>query len=217
MDWMDFLIMFRPDDARPRFWLEAPIAALLLALLLAPACKHIKPIDTRPLDQAGMLYRSIEELRALDITDDEVVELAKVRQSGISDGACVELIRIARGRKEPFSSADAIAGLRRVGVSEDTVLELSRLNQLGLWVGEAQAMRLTGLSDQVLIAVARRRAAGAPVLSGPTIAKLKNAGLSDAEILWEIERGATDAQAEEIIALRRRAAAPIGFVRQCRV
>ncbi len=191
-------------------WLALIVA---LAALVAPGCKHLRPVDMRPLDQAGMGYRSVEELRELDVTDAEVAALVKAREAGISDAACVELVRIARGRKQPFSSGEAIASLRRVGVSESTVLELARLDQLGLWVGEAQAMRLAGLSDQILLGVARRRAAGQPALSGSVLARLKDAGLSETKMIELIERGTTDKQAEEMLAAWRRAAGRSHFVR----
>lgn len=187
--------------------------ALSLIALLVPGCKRLRHTDTRPLDQAGMWFGSIEELRKLDVTDAEVVELVKTRQAGVSDAACIELVRIARGHKQPFSSGDAVAGLRSVGVSEPTVLELARLDQLGLWAGEAQAMRLAGLSDQVLLAVARRRAAGQPAPSGSELVKLKDSGMGEAEILDLVNRGITDPQIEAWLEARRRAAASAGFVR----
>ena len=187
-----------------------------LMAVAALGCKHHPFVDTQPLDQAGMTYSNIQELKGLDVTNAEIAEIAKARQAGISDTGCIELVRFARGRKEPFSSGGAVASLRQVGVSEPTVLELARLNQLGLWVGEAQAMRLVGLSDKVLLAIARRRAAGQPALSGPSVGRLKNAGLSEADILAGIEQGLTDEQAEEVIATRRRAAGGSTFVRQYR-
>jgi hypothetical protein len=203
-------------SVRHRFsaaWL--PVGLVLVALCLT-GCKRLHRADTRPLDQAGMWYRNIAELRGLEVTDTEVAELVKARQAGMSDENCIELVRIARARKEPFASGDAVASLRRVAVGESTVLELARLDQFGLWTGEAQAMRLLGLSDQVLLTVARRRAAGQLVLSGPSLGKLKNAGLGETEILNLIARGTTDEQAEAIVAARRRASAPAGFVRQPR-
>ncbi len=217
MKWMRFPLFSRLADARSGLLPGALMPGLLLVLSLAPGCDRIYRTDTRPLDQAGMWYRSVEDLRALNITDAEVAELTKVRQAGVTDATCIELIRIARSRKQSFSSGDAVAGLRRAGMSEDSLLELARLNQFGLWVGEAQAMRLMGLSDQVVLAVARRRAAGRAVLSGGAIGQLKNVGLRDGEILALIERGATDAQARGIVAARHRAATPAGFVRQPRM
>ncbi len=192
------------------------VACLVLAVMAVPGCKRLRRTDTQPLDKAGMWFRSIDELRGLGITDAEVAELAKAREAGISDPGCIELVRTARERRQPYASGDAIANLRRVGVSESTILELARLDQLGLWVGEAQATRLAGLSDMVLLAVARRRAAGQPVLSGSSIARLKNAGLSEAAILDLIAHGSTDAKVEAMLAARQRAASGTGFVRYSR-
>src|SRR5712692_78673 len=192
-----------------------PVLVLVAVLALAaPGCKKLHPTDTQPLDQAGMWFRSIEELRGLQITDAEVAELAKARQAGISDSTCVQLVRIARGRGQWFGSGDAVAALRRVEVSEPTILELARMNQFGLWVGEAQAMRLAGLSDKVLLAVARRRAAGQPAPSGASLAQLKNTEMSEADILSLIDSGATDEQARQVAASRARAASAAHFVRQ---
>ncbi len=186
----------------------------MLLVLFVTGCKKMHSTDTRPLDQAGMWFGSIEDLRKLNVTDAEVNELAKARQAGLPDTACVELVRIARSHGQPFTWGDEVAALRRVDASEPTILELARLNQLGLWVGEAQAMRLAGLSDRVLLAIARRRAAGQSVPSGATIAELKNTEMSEADILNLIERGATDEQAGQIVAARKRAASAAHFVRQ---
>lgn len=223
MDVVASPLLFRthdlPDTCRPAFTTGRRgvlLVCLVLAVLAAPGCKRLRSTDTRPLDKAGMWFRSIDELRGLGITDAEVAQLAKAREAGISDAGCIELMRAARGRKQPFASGDAIADLRRVGVSESTILELAHLDQLGLWVGEAQAIRLVGLSDTVLLAVARRRAAGQPVLSGPSVARLKNAELSEAQILDLIARGTTDTQAEAMLAARQRAASSHGFVRYSR-
>jgi hypothetical protein len=181
---------------------------------LASSCKRVHPTNTQPLDQAGLSFRAIEELRALDITDAEVAELVKARQADLSDAGCIDLVRLARARKQPFDSGDAVADLRRVDVSEPAILELAHLNQFGLWVGEAQAIRLSGLSDQVLLALARRRAQGQTVLSGPSLTRLKNAGRSEAAILRIIENDTSDDQVADMIAAERRAAAHTGFVRQ---
>lgn len=190
------------------------LAAVVAATLAASGCKRIQPTDTQPLDQVGVSFRAIEELRALAITDAEVAELVKARQAGLSDAGCIDLVRLARSRKQPFDSGDAVADLRRVDVNEPVILELAHLNQLGLWVGEAQAIRLSGLSDEVLLAVARRRAQGQTVLSGPSLTRLKNAGRSEAAILRIIESGASDDQVAQMLAAERRAAAHTGFIRQ---
>ncbi len=201
-------------DRRVRGTALALAVILALAVVTVAGCNRMKPTDTRPLDQAGMWFRSIEELKELAITDAEVAQLAKARQAGVTDAACIELVRVARQHHQEFASGDAIAGLRRVEVTETTILELARLNQIGLWAGEAQAMRLAGLSDQILLGVARRRAAGQKALSGPLLARLKNAGQSEADLLNFIERGTTDEQAEQMLAAHQRAMTPSGFIRQ---
>ncbi len=212
MNWM--LLPLFPSLRHLRGSILALALTAALALVFTPACKRVHRTDTRPLDQAGMWFNSVEELRRMDITDAEVAELAKARKAGLSDAACLELMRMARTRKQPFASGEAIANFRRVDVSETTILELARLDQMGLWVGEAQAMRLAGFSDQVLLAVARRRAAGQPVLSGPALTQLKNAGWNEADALGLIDRGTTDEQAARMVAAHQRAITPSGFVRQ---
>ncbi len=216
MKLMGFSLILRADDRRGAPRGRALAALLVLAALAAVAgvgCKRLHPADTAPLGKAGMWFRSIEELRRLAISDAEVAELVKAREAGLSDAGCIELVRLARGHQQPFASGNAVADLRRVDVSEATILELARLDQLGVWAGEAQAIRLAGLSDRTLLAVASRRAAGQPVVTGPLLARLKNAEFSEAEILDLIERGTTDEQAQMILAARQRAAGGSSFVR----
>jgi hypothetical protein len=204
----------RPEAARQRRGVCVAVlfAGLAVVALFATGCQRLHHTDTRPLDQAGMWFASIEELRKLDVTDAEVAQLTRARQAGMSDASCVELLRIARARKQPFSSGDAAAGLRQVGVSESTVLELARLNQLGLWSGESQAMHLAGLSDRILLAVARRHAAGQDVPSGSALAQLRDAGMTETELLALIDHGTSDQQAQAMLEAHRRAVSRTGFV-----
>jgi hypothetical protein len=197
-----------------RFRAEPLAGAILLLLVLALlACQTAPPVDTSPLDQAGM-FGSVEKLRQLEVTGDEVKQLVLARQAGITDEDCVDLVRLARRRGQPFNDGEAIAGLMRAGFQEPSVMALARLNQLGLRAGEAQAMKLAGLSDEVVLAMARRRNAGQPVLSSAKAAELRNAGLTNPQILSAVSRGTTDAQADAIIAQRNRAAGGHRFVRQ---
>ena len=83
--------------------------------------------------------------------------------------------------------------------AEDTIIELAKLNQLGLRAGELEAMRLAGLSDAILLEVARHRAAGKPVLAGASLANLKNAGVRELTLLELARRGVPDSQAAAII------------------
>jgi hypothetical protein len=195
-----------------------PLAGLLLALMAAvfslSGCNKVHKTDLTPLDKAGILLQDAGQFRALNITDAEVQELVAARQGGVSEQACLELMRIARGRNQPFVDGNAASALVGTGMKEATVLELGRLNQLGLQTGETQAMFLAHLSDQVILAIAHRRAAGMPTLSGSTAAALQNDGSTEDQILAEINSGTTDAAANAMIARRNAAAASQGFVRQ---
>jgi hypothetical protein len=181
--------------------------------LITAGCDRFRSADVRPLDQSGMWYQKIEELKALKVSDAEVGELTQLKQDGISDGACIELISLARVQKHPFADAESVVQLHRAGVSEPHILELARLKQIPAWAGEAVTLRLTGLSDDVVLAVARRRAINLPVLTGSVIGRLKNAQFSQAQILQFINGGMTDQQAERNITARQYALAPHGFAR----
>lgn len=186
--------------------------AILLGLLAAlPGCLSGPQDDPSPLEQASMYFNDIEPLRELNLTPDEVAQLALAHQAGLTDEDCVAVIRLARRHEQPFTQGETIAGLLHTGFRESSLMTLVRLDQLSL-VGEAQVMKLAGLSDDVILAMARRRNAGKPALSGAKAAALRNVQLTNAQILAAVNRGTTDAQADAIIARRTRAAK--GFVRQ---
>jgi hypothetical protein len=182
----------------------------VLALL---ACNSISPGDPSPLDQAS-IFINVDQLRPFDMTQDEVQQLILTREAGIMEEDCVELVRLARRRGRPFNDGQAIAGLVRSGLQQSSVMTLARLDQLGVRAGEAQAMKLAGLSDEIVLALARRRNAGQRSLSSAKAAELRNAGLTNPQILSHVTRGTTDAQADAIIAQRNRAAGGSRFVRQ---
>jgi len=177
------------------------ICVVVVVALVLPSCKRLRGPDAQPLDQAGIWYEKVQELKGLEVSESEIAEIVRLKQAGVSDATCVDLVTQARVQKRPFADADAVLDLFRAGVAEPTILQLGQMKQLPGWAGEAVAIRLTGLSDKVLLAVARRRAAGQTVLSGPVIAKLKNVELTEAQILDHINRGTTDAQAEQILSL----------------
>lgn len=203
------------DGWRPAPHKGAALPALILLAALAPAgCKHVQPLDTKPLDAAGMDYSAIRQLAALKIAPNEIAEMAKVRGSGFSDRSCLEIFHVYHDRGRPFDVGEAVAGLVQVHISEPTILELARLDQLGLNAGEYETMRLAGLSEQIILEVARRRAAGKPVLSGPSLASLKNTGLRDATLLELARRGVPDSEVSSIVAARRHGAKDAEILRR---
>jgi hypothetical protein len=179
------------------------IAAFTLA---TSGCKRVLPVDTVPLDNVGMTFDSIQHLKALKISTAEIPEIAKVKQAGMPDSDCVQLLQVFRSRGVPFNAGDAVTGLLQVGISEDTIFELAKINQLGIGFGELQAMHLAGLSDDIVLVVAHDHAFGKPVLSGASLAGLKNTGLRGSTLLTLAQRGVPDSQAEAIISARRHGA-----------
>jgi hypothetical protein len=193
----------------PAKMLTGPILFGILAVL--PGCKSSPKVDASPLEQAGMYFNDIAELRDFHLTQDEVAQLAQARQAGLTDQDCVALIQVSRRHDQPFKEGEAIAGLLQAGFQESSLMTLVRLDQLA-FVGEAQAMKLAGLSDDIIVAMARRRNAGQATLSSAKAAALRNVQFTNAEILKEVNGGTTDSQADAIIARRERAAKR--FVRQ---
>jgi len=179
-------------------------AILVIGVLFSQlACESLMPLDTKPLDNSGMRYSSIKELKALHITAAEVGEIAKVRQSGLTDADCVSLLQIFHGRGESFAAGDAIASLHQSGLSESSVLALAGMDQVGLGYGDLQAMHLAGLSDAIVLEVARHHASRTPALSGASLGTMRNLRIDNATLLELVRRGIPDSQAPEIIALRR--------------
>jgi hypothetical protein len=191
-----------------------PCAFLLASIALVCSCKPAQKADTEQADQMAMWLDSVPQLKALNVSNAEIGELSKAHQAGLTDPSTVVLIQLARDHKTPFADGESVAELLNAGSSEATVLELARLNQLGAWAGEASAMRLAGLSDKIILAVAHRRSQGLTVLSGQKLGELKNTGVTDAMILEMIQKGDSDATATKFIAQRERAAGGHRFVYQ---
>jgi hypothetical protein len=189
-------------------------AVLTVAIAVAASCHHAPPLDTKPLDGVGLNYSSIVELKALNITNAEILEIAKARQGGLSEPGCIEVLQIFRQRGEPFTAGDVVAGMIQAGMSEGTTMQLAKMNQLGLSAGELQAMRLAGLSDAIVIEVARHRAGGAPVLSGASLAGMKNVGVRNSTLLEFARRGIPDSQASAILTSRRHGASDAELLRR---
>ena len=178
--------------------------AAAVTLLACSGCQHVRYIDTKPLDQAGMEYSAIQQVKKLNPSDAEIAEVAKAKMGGLSDRACIELLEISRSQNRPADFADAADNLVQVGMTEDNILALARMKQLGVPSGELTAMKLTGLSDAVVMEVARRHAAGKQALSGVSLAHLKDAGFSQAGLFELVRRGVRDDQVPAIISLRHK-------------
>jgi hypothetical protein len=203
-----------PSPARGRLG-AAILACALAAAVACGGCKRLEPAQPAPIDQATIPFSNADQLRPLNPTQYEVLQLAEVKQAGLSDSDCLELIQLARKTGQPFSDGDSIAELLGAGESKDTVLALARMGQLGVYAGQVLAMHLAKIPDSLILDEAQRRAAGETSLSGDMLAQLLDAGFTQPQVAALLDKGTTDAQAQQILDYRHRASAK-GFVRNRR-
>lgn len=170
--------------------------ACACVLLVIAGCQNHPLTDYRPLDQAGMWFGKVQELKALNTDDTEVAQIVRLKKEGISDDTCVQLISAAHIRKHDFASSEAVLNLYRGGFSEAEILDIAGTDRIDSLSLDAITLRLTGLSNAAVLEILHRKAKGLRTLSGPVIGRLKNDGLSDAQILERIRQGMTDQQAE---------------------
>jgi hypothetical protein len=175
-------------------------AAVLLLRFFG--CDQHPLTDYRPLDQVGMWSSNVEQLKALNTSDTEVTQLAKLKEAGISDDTCVALISDAHDHHHPFASGDATLNLVHAGYAEPVILEIAKADQLDVISGDAVMLRLVGLSDSSVEIILRRRLRGQRTMSSAEIGRLKNTGLTEKQIMERINSGMTDAQADREATVR---------------
>src|ERR1700693_220640 len=134
-----------------------------------------------------------------------MLELVSAKQAGITDYSCITLVSNAHQHHHPFSNADAVTSLAGAGFGEPQILQIARLDKLDTISGDAVTLRLIGLSDPTVPILLQRRLQNQPTLSSAEIARLKNTGLTENEILQRINRGMDDNQAEREIKARETA------------
>jgi hypothetical protein len=191
------------------------ILVLAACVFFADGCKKHILTDYRPLDRAGMWSNNIEQLKALNVSDEEVAQLVKLKQAGVSDDVCVALLSAAHAHQHLFTSAESAANLNHAGFTDLEILEIARADQLDTISTEAVMLRLVGLSDATVQKLLHRRMQGQPTLSSAEIGRLKNVGLTEKQILERINQGMTDQQAEKEATAREKARnhSNTGFVR----
>ncbi len=174
----------------------------LVVLFRTSGCDKHPLTDYRPLDQAGMWSSNVEDLKKLNTSDNEVAQLVKLKQAGITDDACVTLVADAHQHEHPFGSADSAVNLARARYAESVILEIAKVDQLDTISTDAVMLRLVGLSDPAVNLILHRRLKGQRTMSSAEIGRLKNTGLTEKQILERINEGMTDAQADREAASR---------------
>lgn len=187
------------------FHISASIILLTSALLLSSGCSHHPLTDYRPLVKVGMSSVSIEQLKKLDTSDAETLQLVSAKQAGLSDETCVALVAAAHQHQHPFISSDSASSLAGAGFQEPQILEIARADKLDSISGDAVTLRLIGLSDPTVQTLLQRHLQDQPTLSSGEIARLKNVGLTEPQIVERINQGMTDKQADKEILTRESA------------
>jgi hypothetical protein len=188
---------------------------LLLGALLAAGCEKRPTINYIPLEQSGLSSSTVEQLKKLKVTDFEIAQVVKVKRLGLSDDTCLVMVKDARGHQHAFSSGDSAGNLIGAGYSEQDVLNMAQADQLDSISTEAITLKLIGLSQDTVQTLVSRHLQGLPTLSSEVIGRLKNTGVSEKQILEQINEGMTDEQAEKEVAAReaKRNHANTDFVR----
>jgi hypothetical protein len=131
---------------------------------------------------AGCKRLHLTDTTPLDATGMSFSAIEELRKANVTDSEVADLVKAKQG-----------------GISDDGCLELVRLG-----AGELQAMRLAGISEFMILEVARRHAENKPTFSGVSLVDLKNSGFNDSMILELIRRGLSDDQKDPLISLRHR-------------
>lgn len=175
-----------------------------VCVFLLVGCHQHPLTDYRPLDQVGMWSSNIEQLKGLNASDQEVAQVIKLKNAGISDDTCVELVSTAHAHKILFTSADSAASLAGAGFSEQQIIDIAHVGQLDAISFDAVTLKLIGLSESTVQLILHRHLTGQPVMASAEISELKNTGLSERQILERINAGMTDEQAKKEIETRER-------------
>jgi hypothetical protein len=187
----------------------------VFVLFRMSGCQQHPLTDYRPLDQAGMWSSDVEQLKSLNTSDAEVLQIVRLKQAGLGDDTCVALVTDAHQHQHLFANADSAVNLAGAGYSESQILEIAKSDQLEIISGDAVMLRLVGLSGPAVDMILHRRLRGQLTMSSAEIGRLKNTGLTEKQILERINQGMTDAQADREAAFREatRNHSGTGFVR----
>jgi hypothetical protein len=157
----------------------------------------------------------LEELKGLNTSDAEVAQVVKLKQARVNEDTCVALVSAAHAHQHPFNSADSVNSLAGAGYTDFQVMQIASVDKLDALSGDLVTLRLVGLSESTVQYVLDRRLQGLPVISSAAIAKLKNTGLAEKQIVEQMKEGLTEEQAEHEVYVREtiRNHSNLGFVR----
>src|SRR5215831_7731366 len=187
--------------------MRVPRCVTLALLPFLGGCGSHLLTDYRPADQAGIYSGTIEDLKKLNTSDAEVAEIIRLKKANVDEKTIVALVRIAHEHQHTFVATDTVRSLAGASFSDAQILAIAETDQFDTIGGDAVMLHAMGLSRPTVDYLLDRRLKGVRTTSVATIADLKNAGLSEKEILYRIQQGMTDQQGEIEAAARQKAIA----------
>jgi hypothetical protein len=186
-----------------------------VCLLVLAGCEKHPQVNYTALDQSGMWSSSMDELKKLKVSDQEIAQLTKLKQASANDDLCLALLKAARAHQHEFSSADSAIQLSRAGYSDSQILEMAQSDQIDVLSVDAVTLKLIGLSNPTVQVILHRRMQRLPTPTSEQIGRLKNTAMSDKQILEFIAQGYPDEKVEAFIHQREvvRNHANTGFTR----
>jgi hypothetical protein len=176
-----------------------------IVVLLASGCHQHPLADYRPLAKAGVFSGTIEQLKTLNTSDEEITQVLKLKNANVSEDTSLALISAAHAHQHPFNSADSVISLEGARYPDSQILQFAKADQLDSISTEAVMLRLIGLTDATIQIVLQRHLQGLPTMGTAEIGRLKNTGLAEKQILERITSGMTDEQADKEAAAREAA------------
>jgi len=183
----------------------------LIGFALAPllgGCQSHPFTDYRPMTEAGFYSSTIEDLKKLNVTDLEILELIRLKKTTtLGEETIVDLVRIAHDHQHSFTATDPVKNLAGANFSDARILQIAQTDKLDSIGGDAVMFHVVGLSDPTVQWLLDKRLKGVPTMSVNTIAALKNTGLGEKDLVYRIQNGMTDAQGQAEAAARQKSLA----------
>ncbi len=140
------------------------------------------------------------ELSKLQLTPEEVDQLAIAKRGGLDGTAAIDIVKAIHDEDLKFDLGLELQVLSGAGFSSTALLQLVKMGAVRHWEADLRVMKHGEIGESTIIKIASRRYVDKKddVLSGNEYVILKKAGLSDVGIEAFVENGGTPQQLQQI-------------------
>lgn len=177
------------------------LCALLIGTVGLTGCgEEVDETAQTSLEEAGYGTQSAAELSRLDLSAEEVEQLAIARRGGLDDAAAARIVKALHDDGLAFDIGMEMQTLAGAGFSATALVELVEMGAVRPWESDLRVMKHAGISEPTILAIARLKfeEESDDVLSGKDYERLKMSGLSDAAIEQFVREGGSRQQMQEI-------------------